>query len=103
MQNAFYAIQNSKEKWIALKSFEGPDEIVIEISDSGPGIDKSLQEKIFDPFFTTKESSHGTGLGLSASKKMAEANGGSVKLDTTSDITKFIFVLKNLKSHLWNM
>lgn len=41
--------------------------VVIKISDNGPGIPKKVKERIFDPFFTTKPVGKGTGLGLSIS------------------------------------
>lgn len=97
VQNAFQAVHHAEKKWIRLKSFEDQDEVVIEVSDSGPGIDKSMNEIIFDPFFTTKESAEGSGLGLSTAKKLAEKNGGSLFLDTTSASTKFVLRLKEPK------
>ncbi len=39
--------------------------ITLSVSDTGHGMDKSVQQRIFDPFFTTKEKGKGTGLGLS--------------------------------------
>ncbi len=53
-----------------------PDEIRIEISDTGRGIDPEIAGRIFQPFFTTK--AKGTGLGLPMSKLLIEQQGGSI-------------------------
>jgi len=54
--------------------------IVITISDSGPGIPEEVRERIFDPFYTTKE--HGTGLGLSISYGIVEQHGGVISVES---------------------
>jgi len=38
--------------------------VLLEVSDTGCGIDKEASDKIFEPYFTTKQSGAGTGLGL---------------------------------------
>ncbi len=53
-----------------------PDEIRIEISDTGRGIDPENAGRIFQPFFTTK--AKGTGLGLPISKLLIEQQGGAI-------------------------
>ncbi|MBI5582812.1 MAG: PAS domain S-box protein [Deltaproteobacteria bacterium] len=51
-----------------------PDQLEITVTDEGPGISEVDREKIFAPFFTTKK--HGTGLGLSLSKRIIEEHEG---------------------------
>ena len=51
---------------------------VIRLTDTGPGIPKSIREKVFQPFFTTKE--EGSGLGLSITIRIIEEHGGSLNL-----------------------
>ena len=54
----------------------------IDVLDEGTGMDEDTIGKIFDPFFTTKAKGEGTGLGLSLSKRLIEANGGSITVKT---------------------
>jgi two-component system NtrC family sensor kinase len=53
-------------------------EIVVCISDNGPGIPNEMLQRIFDPFFTTKEVGRGTGLGLAISYSIVEKLGGRI-------------------------
>jgi signal transduction histidine kinase len=53
---------------------------VVEIADTGLGMEKSLLARIFDPFFTTKEMGHGAGLGLSSAYGIARNHGGFIEV-----------------------
>jgi two-component system NtrC family sensor kinase len=55
-------------------------DIVISITDNGPGIPENQMAKVFDPFFTTKETGKGTGLGLWVSYDIIEKMGGNITL-----------------------
>ena len=55
-------------------------EVVVGVSDSGPGIPAELREKIFYPFFTTKQ--RGSGVGLATVQKIMATHGGGVELDS---------------------
>jgi signal transduction histidine kinase len=56
--------------------------VLLAVSDEGTGIAEENLRKIFDPYFTTKRKGEGTGLGLSLCKKLAEANGGTIEVES---------------------
>jgi len=60
---------------------EGGD-LIIRVSDDGPGIPKGIRSFIFDPFFTTKPPGRGTGLGLSMVQQMVENLGGAIRVES---------------------
>ena len=54
-----------------------PDgQLRLTVSDSGPGIDATVADRLFTPFVSTKPA--GTGLGLSVSRRVVQAHGGSL-------------------------
>jgi len=65
---------------LTLKSYQSlhGDAIIIEISDTGPGIPQNILPHIFEPFFTTKEEGKGTGLGLSLVYSMVDNHRGRI-------------------------
>ena len=53
--------------------------VVVELSDTGPGIPEEIIPHIFEPFFTTKRLGKGSGLGLATAKAIATAHGGNIE------------------------
>ncbi|WP_132434389.1 GAF domain-containing sensor histidine kinase [Natronoflexus pectinivorans] len=79
--NSVHAIDN--EGKITIKTFpRGEKFAVIEIEDSGSGIDANIIHKITDPFFTTKAPGKGTGLGLSISYNIIKEHKGQLKFES---------------------
>ncbi len=58
----------------------GPGFIKFSVSDTGMGIDTTMQSKIFDPFFTTKDVGKGTGLGLYIVHSIVSNHGGYINV-----------------------
>lgn len=56
--------------------------IRIRIRDTGCGIPEELLGRIFDPFFTTKPWEQGSGLGLAISRRIVEAHGGTITIES---------------------
>ena len=52
--------------------------VIARVQDTGTGIAEADLPKIFDPFFTTTPADIGTGLGLSAVKKIVDLHGGAI-------------------------
>ena len=81
IDNAIDAIGKSGTIGIRTSFNSAPNQqIVIEISDNGPGIPKHLLGQIFDPFVTTKKMADGRGLGLSISYGIIEKLGGQIRV-----------------------
>lgn len=73
-------------------------DVVIVISDTGPGISKKDQERIFEPFQQADNSIRrlygGSGLGLAISKRFVEMHGGKISVDSeVNKGTKVIFTI----------
>lgn len=56
--------------------------VLVQVSDTGDGIDPAILDRIFEPFFTTKSVGQGTGLGLSTVHAIATSHGGSVQVSS---------------------
>jgi len=68
---------------LARKDFQGAQWIVVEVSDSGPGIPEAVKANIFDPFFTTKP--RGSGLGLAICRGITDAHRGVIRAESRTD------------------
>lgn len=76
MSNAVDAIEEVGGGKITIRTDHDPEKVLVEFSDSGPGI-RSPQQ-VFDPFFTTKPVGKGTGLGLSICYGIVQEHGGRI-------------------------
>jgi len=65
---------------VSIRSWAKRKKVLVSIKDTGTGIAKEQLQQIFDLYFTTKK--NGTGLGLPISKRIVEANGGQMQLDS---------------------
>ena len=56
------------------------DRLELTVADQGTGIKAAVLKKIFEPYFTTKN--NGSGLGLSVARRIAEAHGGTITVES---------------------
>lgn len=78
--NAAQAIQ--EHGTITLRSNTVAQWVWIEVSDTGCGMDETMQRRMFEPFFTTKPVGAGTGLGLSLAYDIINKHGGSIDVSS---------------------
>ncbi len=81
LQNARDAVGESGSIFLSAERLS--DSIVIRCRDTGCGIPDERIDTIFDMFVTYKE--NGTGLGLSSAKRIVEAHGGALTVDSVPD------------------
>lgn len=85
--NALQAMSqsNGADKTLLFRTFQQDNSLIVEVTDSGSGVDPKNLSKIFDPFYTTKEK--GVGLGLSVAHKIATQHGGHLSAKCTTHLT----------------
>lgn len=109
--NAFYAVNEKRlamngsatngeyQPEVKLTTSESLQDIIITISDNGPGIPDHVLDQVFQPFYTTKPTGEGTGLGLSmAFDIITKGHGGQLKVRSKEGLgTEFEIVLPTNK------
>jgi signal transduction histidine kinase len=81
--NACHALPAPEQQIRISTRFEpATREVIIEVADSGVGIDELDRPRVFEPFFTTKEDGKGTGLGLSIVNNIVEGHGGHITFES---------------------
>jgi signal transduction histidine kinase len=81
--NAVDALEESAGGTITVSAYLCADQLVLEFSDTGPGIREP--HRVFDPFYTTKPIGKGTGLGLSATYGVIQKHGGQITCRNKAD------------------
>jgi two-component system sensor kinase FixL len=77
MRNAIEAMEECERRELVISTALAADDMVeICVADSGVGISPEIKAQLFQPFITTKR--HGMGVGLSISRTIVEAHGGSI-------------------------
>jgi len=81
IENALHAMPGGGTLSVATRLTDSTDEnrqVIVEIADTGVGMDAEALTKIFEPYFSTKAT--GTGLGLTIAKRNVELNGGEISV-----------------------
>jgi len=82
LHNAWYAANGCANPLIQLTGrLNRRGNVIIEVSDNGPGVPEEIARKIFVPFFTTRRG--GSGVGLALARQVMTAHGGFIRVATS--------------------
>jgi signal transduction histidine kinase len=94
--NAFDAVSGRRGK-ILFEVLATQENFEIRVSDNGPGIPAAIRGNLFDPFVSAGKP-NGTGLGLAIVSKIVSDHGGTVSVETTSEIgTTFLIKMPRVQ------
>lgn len=83
-RNALEAIGEDGAIEISLSESDSPARnVVVEISDTGPGISDEVRRHLFDPFYSGREAGRGLGFGMSKCWRIITDHGGTVTVDSS--------------------
>ena len=91
------AIRHGAEgRWAGVTARADGGRVVIRVEDRGPGIAPRDARRIFEPFFRGRHSSRvrGSGLGLAIVRQVAQAHGGSIRVERRARGTAFVLTLR---------
>jgi two-component system, LuxR family, sensor kinase FixL len=96
MRNAIEAMEDATRRELVVSTAAAKDNLVaISVADTGTGIAPEIGAQLFQPFITTKR--HGMGVGLSISRTIIEAHGGTITaLPNPEGGTVFAFTLPSV-------
>jgi len=84
IENALHAMPGGGRLSITSRALPDRSRVVVEIADTGIGMDEEALRKIFEPYFSTKAT--GTGLGLTIAKRNVELIGGAIAVQSARGV-----------------
>jgi signal transduction histidine kinase len=82
VRNALEAL--SEGGHIRVDAIAGAGEVMLSVTDDGPGVAPQIREHIFDPFYSGREAGRGLGFGLPKCWRIAELHGGRIEVASKS-------------------
>ncbi|MDB5423369.1 MAG: sensor histidine kinase, partial [Phenylobacterium sp.] len=85
-------LQNSRQAGATravIAARAGPAQVVLSVTDNGPGVPPADRERLFEPFFTSRRAFGGTGLGLPIARSLLAASRAAIVLTASTEGARF--------------